>query len=645
MENYYEEARKLGQKCLKQSLSRGEYPYLPVLDELLSHKGSYKSTDAGLKEIPAEFIIGTKTSGRTRSFARNFMPVLEPKSEFAIKWNSLCKSHLEEGIRDPVILWEYMNRFYVQEGNKRVSVLKYFGAPMIPARVNRILPERTKEPDVERYYAFLSFCEISGTNFVEFSRASSYKELCSLLGKPDGHVWTEEESRDFSSAFFRFKQIFLSCHGDRLRMTTADALLVYLRIYGYDNINKLSADELKKSLMKIWEEILLDLEDSPVEIRPDPDSIPKKSSKLTEAVTAPVTLLKKKKLQKIAFLYSMDPKASNWLASHESGRAGLEAALGDRIETRAYVVENGKSPEDMLRLIIKDGAKVIFVPQASLISACVRVAVEHPEVEILNCSLNKPHRYIRSYYPRMYEAKFVTGAIAGAIADNGRIGFICKYPVYGMTAEINAFARGAALTAPLTKVYLEWSSLGGISEAESRLKEKDVHLISYRDFYDLKSDRKAVLGLIDTASSPENDEEALAPLVLPVWNWGNFYEKITESILAGAYQKESKKTRSSLNYFWGMSAGVVDIIFSGRLPQGVRYLGDILCDSIRKGIANPFFDPDTGEGQSMESIITMDRLEKNIIGSIPTYDELDREAQLLVNEMGVASAREDHPEL
>ena len=31
-------------------------------------------------------------------------------------------------MREPVQAFEFMNRFYVQEGNKRVSVLKYFGA-------------------------------------------------------------------------------------------------------------------------------------------------------------------------------------------------------------------------------------------------------------------------------------------------------------------------------------------------------------------------------------------------------------------------------------------------------------------------------------------------------------------------------------
>ena len=45
--------------------------------------------------------------------------------EFTDKWKQLCESHLEEGIREPVLVYEYMNRFYVLEGNKRVSVLKF----------------------------------------------------------------------------------------------------------------------------------------------------------------------------------------------------------------------------------------------------------------------------------------------------------------------------------------------------------------------------------------------------------------------------------------------------------------------------------------------------------------------------------------
>ena len=45
----------------------------------------------------------------------------------------------------------------------------------------------------------------------------------------------------------------------------------------------------------------------------------------------------------------------------------------------------------------------------------------------MNCSLNTPHKYIRTYYGRMYEAKFLSGMIAGALADNNKIGYVADY--------------------------------------------------------------------------------------------------------------------------------------------------------------------------------------------------------------------------
>ena len=53
------------------------------------------------------------------------------------------------------------------------------------------------------------------------------------------------------------------------------------------------------------------------------------------------------------------------------------------------------------------------------------------DVKILNCSLLPSYHTVRSYYLRMYEAKFIIGAIAGAVCDNNRIGYIADYPVYG----------------------------------------------------------------------------------------------------------------------------------------------------------------------------------------------------------------------
>ena len=136
--------------------------------------------------VPAESIVGTKTSGRHTAFAPNFMPLLEADTEFAAKWSNLCEAHLEEGIHTPIIAFEFMNRFYVQEGNKRVSVLKYYGAVKIAGTVTRLIPARNDSLENRIYYEFLDFYKLSQINYVHFSRTGGYAKLQTLVCKASG---------------------------------------------------------------------------------------------------------------------------------------------------------------------------------------------------------------------------------------------------------------------------------------------------------------------------------------------------------------------------------------------------------------------------------------------------------------------------
>ncbi|MCF0106795.1 MAG: BMP family ABC transporter substrate-binding protein, partial [Holdemanella sp.] len=165
--NNYSNAYKLGIKEYKRCLLTGEDPYLPVLDNQLPLEKRNAGFDLGLIDIPTEFIVGTKTTGRTNDFAKNFMPIADEDSEFADKWNQLCDSHLEEGIREPIVAWEYMNRFYIQEGNKRVSVLKFYDSVFVTGKVKRILPPKNEETKL--YYEFLEFYKYTKINYIEFS--------------------------------------------------------------------------------------------------------------------------------------------------------------------------------------------------------------------------------------------------------------------------------------------------------------------------------------------------------------------------------------------------------------------------------------------------------------------------------------------
>ena len=192
----YKSALKAGQKDYRAHVARGQNPYLPVLDDILVNVEIVATEPLGLVNMPSESIVGTKTSGRHTAFAPNFMPLLDEDTEFATKWSVLCNAHLDEGIRNPVTAYEFLNQFYIEEGNKRVSVLKHFDSASIPGTVTRLIPARNDSLENRIYYEFLDFYKLSKVNIVQFSRLGSYAKLQKLVCKASGEEWTDDDRKN-----------------------------------------------------------------------------------------------------------------------------------------------------------------------------------------------------------------------------------------------------------------------------------------------------------------------------------------------------------------------------------------------------------------------------------------------------------------
>ena len=630
-EQFYREALKLGQKEKRHKISRGQYPYLPVMEEMMSKERFNTGTRLGIMQIPTEFIVGTKTEGRTNSFAANFMPLLDEKTEFAAKWKSLCNAHLEEGIREPIKVYEYMNRFYVEEGNKRVSVLKFFGAVTIPAQVTRILPPKGEAKELKLYYEFLDFYKCTKINYIEFSKEGSYAKLQKLMGKTATEQWNEDEVSAFRANYYYFRQLFDSMGGDKLECTVGDAFLGYLSIYGAVSFKNKSGNQIKQEISKIWEELELLQEEQSIDLKLDPEEERKKN--FLEKMFGD-----EQREARVAFIYDKSPETSGWIYGHELGRLHLEKVFENQIRTMSYENALQNDPEKVLKQAIDDGNDIIFATSPKLLNASHTVAVEYPDRIILNCSLNKPHRYIRTYYARMYEVKFIIGAIAGALTENDKVGYICDYPIVGQIAGINAFALGVQMVNPRAKVYLEWTSVQGQEEALARITKREIDIVSSMDMAKPGTSGQNAFGLFKIEKNGKKN------LAMPVWHWGVYYEKLIRSILNKTMEQTYRSSNKALNFYWGMSAGVVEFICSNNLPQGVKKMAELLKNTISEGIFNPFqgpfytqekdvIDPD-GTGLNFEQIITMDWLAENVEGMIPGFSELSDEAKATVESAG-----------
>lgn len=238
----YEQARKIGLRCVKTRAAQGLDPYLPALeDEKLK---ILKTQELPVTAIPLDRVTGTRTRGRTNSFAADFMPLLEPASEFAGKWTRLYEAQLEEGIREPILCVEYLGHFYVQEGNKRVSVLKYLKAPEIMAKVTRLIPENDHSPEMETYFESLEAQKKTGASYLHFVTPGSWKRLDFVLGADD-EPWSKKMREDVRSAWNRFSQIFLKLGGSQLQIPAGDAFLLFLEIYGLKDFDDIGNGDRK----------------------------------------------------------------------------------------------------------------------------------------------------------------------------------------------------------------------------------------------------------------------------------------------------------------------------------------------------------------------------------------------------------------
>lgn len=626
----YSKAFKLGKKDYQSRMLHGMRPTLQVLDDIMPEKGSYSEQPLGLVQIPADQIVGTKTIGRSNSFAGNFMPILRENSEFAQKWSALSTSHIKEGIREPIKAYEYMNKFYVLEGNKRVSVMKYFGVVSIPGNVTRIVPRRTEEKENKIYYEFLDFYRSAPINYIWFSREGSFAKLQKAVGKEPGEMWTDEDLLKFSAFYTRFTAEYKAKGGNKLHITPGDAFLSFITLHGYDKTEEKTTNELKELMLKSWEEFKLLQEEEYIDLKMAPNQEKKPLLNILLPLSSP-------KL-KIAFIYEKTPGTSAWTYAHELGRLYLEQTFPEELHILHY--ENG-TPENVDSLIeeaIASGCNLIFTTTPAFVQASVKAAIAHPETRILSCSLNTSHRYIRTYYSRMHEAKFLMGAIAGAMADNNRLAYIADYPIYGSIANINAFALGAKMINPRAKVYLEWSTMKE-GMIEEKIKEVEASCISGKDMV-IPEEGSRFFGLYYmNGEYPRN-------LAMPIYHWGKFYEQLIRNIIDGKWKYDDNSgSVKAINYWWGMSAGVIDVICSQHLPIGTKRLIELLKATICSEQFNPFSGilysqtgivTDTPERSlSPEEIMTMDWLAENIIGTIPTKEELKEQAVPVIDQQGV----------
>jgi hypothetical protein len=116
------------------ALLRGEGEGLLSFDEVRRASRASGGLRRGRREVEVRRIVGSV--GRHRQFDRNFMP---RKASLRDKWERVDRAFVRGEELPPVSLYKIGDRYFVEDGNHRVSVARYQGVEMIDAEVTELL--------------------------------------------------------------------------------------------------------------------------------------------------------------------------------------------------------------------------------------------------------------------------------------------------------------------------------------------------------------------------------------------------------------------------------------------------------------------------------------------------------------------------
>lgn len=627
MMDYYSKARREGLRVYQAAIQANTDPYLPVLEDKVPNLTQLSRLSLGIQSIPLDRVAGSVSQGRSYAFAAGFLPILENGSEFSTKWEILCESVETEGVTQPVTVLEYLGYYYVIEGNKRVSVSKFLNARDIEADVTRVYPPRSDDPRIVSYYEYCDFAKETGLISLLFTRPGSYEKLYSLPGVRAGETWTEDEILSLRKLFHYFSESYATVLKGRSVQPCGDAFLAYLIAFGYEAVRD---DDMAKTTERVRLMAReFELRDGRVNLVMEKEEKPAPPVPIISALFRPSKV-------KAAFLYNRSVKASAWNYWHDLGRLEAEAKLGDRLETTTCIVPSRKDFSEEIERLIKEGYTAIFATSPVMLNSSIEPALEHPEVKFLCCSLLSNYTNIRTYYLRFYEAKFLLGMAAGILSDNGKIGYIADYPIYGVPAAANAFALGARMVNPQARIYLNWVSASWFN-ADRPFEDPDIRVVCNRDITAPEH------GARDYGLYLRNGGDIVNMATL-IPRWGPFYRMMIDQIQKGTFA-QSESRDNVTNYWWGLGSDSLDVAFSARFnPYSARIINHFR-EELRAGSFTPFEGELRDQSGTLRceadrrltpaEILCMDYLADNIVGTLPDLEELSESARPLVRLQGL----------
>ena len=105
-------------------------------------------------------------------------------------------------------------------------------------------------------------------------------------------------------------------------------------------------------------------------------------------------------------------------------------------------VPEGADAERNIEQLVQEGCQVVVANSFGYGDPMLEVAKRYPDVTFLHCSGLNTADNLSTYFGRIYQARYLSGMVAGAMTQANKIGYAAAYPIPEVIRGINAFTLG-----------------------------------------------------------------------------------------------------------------------------------------------------------------------------------------------------------
>ncbi len=177
---------------------------------------------------------------------------------------------------------------------------------------------------------------------------------------------------------------------------------------------------------------------------------------------------------KVGFIMSGTSDEEGWNGLHYDGITSACTQLDIELMIKENIKEHSGQCEIAIRDLAAENVDIIILSSYGYASEVKDVVKEYPDITFYSESFDYYGDNLNCYFARIYQARYLSGIIAGHMSETDVIGYVAAMPNSEVNRGINAFTLGVKHANPEAKVVVSWSNSWDDADREKQLAQELV---------------------------------------------------------------------------------------------------------------------------------------------------------------------------